>query len=149
MKEIKGNLWDYYGKPGFIICITTNGTVKSNGEAVMGRGCALEAKQRFPFFPKLLGHTIKQHGNHCWRLAVPTGLQMNFMCFPVKHHWSEKADLNLIKRSAGELTYAASCSTGATFILPRPGCGNGGRDWETEVKLILKDLPDNVWVISK
>lgn len=38
MREINGsNIWDFYNK-GFWIAITTNGTVKKNGEAVMGRG---------------------------------------------------------------------------------------------------------------
>ena len=39
MKEITGDLWDYYRRPMHTICITTNGTIKKNGKAVMGRGC--------------------------------------------------------------------------------------------------------------
>jgi len=34
-------------------------------------------------------------------------------------------------------------------VLPRPGCSNGGLDWETEVKpVISKILSDRVWVIT-
>jgi len=43
MKEVIGNIWNYYNKGNWIV-ITTNGTIKKNGEAVMGRGVALEAK---------------------------------------------------------------------------------------------------------
>ena len=40
MKEVKGDIWNFYNK-GYWIVIPTNGTVKRNGEAVMGRGVAL------------------------------------------------------------------------------------------------------------
>lgn len=44
MRDIKGNIWTLYDSdPTCYICITTNGFVKSNGEAVMGRGTALQA----------------------------------------------------------------------------------------------------------
>jgi len=39
MKELRGNL---FHTPCDVICITTNGFVKRNGEAVMGRGCAVQ-----------------------------------------------------------------------------------------------------------
>ena len=40
MNEITGNILNYIGKPKTLVCITTNGFVKNNGEAVMGAGCA-------------------------------------------------------------------------------------------------------------
>ena len=52
MKEITGDIWDYH-KQGHWIVITTNGTVKSNGEAVMGRGIALQARAKFIQHPDL------------------------------------------------------------------------------------------------
>jgi len=41
MREVTGNLWTY--RPAGIRVITTNGTIKASGEAVMGKGCAREA----------------------------------------------------------------------------------------------------------
>ena len=152
MKEIEGNLWDFFDKENFICCITTNGTIKKNGEAVMGRGCAKEAVDRFPDFPKRLGETLAESdetigGNFLWRHFWKDGRSL--ITFPVKHNWYENADLNLILRSAEQLAgYANSCKE-LTFILPRPGCGNGGLTWE-QVKPVIEDiLPSNVWVISK
>lgn len=142
MREIVGDLWDFYGKSGFIVCITTNGFVKKNGEAVMGRGCAKEAKLRFPGIARLLGESIKKGGNHI------TPLRVGLLSFPVKKGWWEDADLELIKRSAYELKNLAVVDSITRFILPRPGCGNGNLKWE-EVKPLLVDLPDNVWVIRK
>jgi len=62
MKEITGDIWDFYEK-GFWIVITTNGNVKDNGEAVMGKGIALQARQRYPLLPSMLGKGILEIGN--------------------------------------------------------------------------------------
>lgn len=40
--EVVGNMWAI---PADAYCITTNGFVKKNGEAVMGAGCAKEARR--------------------------------------------------------------------------------------------------------
>lgn len=140
MKEIKGNIWDYYGK-GHWIVITTNGTVKRNGEAVMGRGVALQAKQRFPDLPKRLGDCIRGPiGNHV--TLQPT---CGIFTFPVKHDWREKADLELIERGCKELLGVADVFK-PPFYMVRPGCGNGGLDWK-DVKPILEKYLDDRFVV--
>jgi len=141
MKEIVGELWDYYKKLNTVILITTNGFVKKNGCGVMGRGCALEASQRIKQFPALLGYHIQKNGNVPMRVPGEP-----ILTFPVKHSWWEQADLKLIKRSA---EWLAGCDESYTYVLPRPGCGNGKLDWPT-VKRVLEsaELQDNVWVIS-
>ncbi|MCZ2224447.1 MAG: hypothetical protein LC122_12560 [Chitinophagales bacterium] len=48
MIEVIGNLFDFVNIAD-AICITTNGIVKSNQEAVMGAGIALQAAEKFPF----------------------------------------------------------------------------------------------------
>lgn len=145
MKEIAGDLWtfqypDTYPE-SYIRCITTNGFVKNNGDAVMGRGCALQACQKYPGLAARLGVEIKKKGNVL--IWLTTGL----ITFPVKHNWWEKADLELIKKSAEALDKEANNLRQKWFVLPRPGCGNGSLNWE-EVKPLLVDLPDNVLVID-
>lgn len=135
MIEVTGNLWDY---PADVRIITTNGTIKKDGSCVMGRGCAKEAADRYPDFPKLLGKAIKQGGNN------PHVIE-GIITFPVKHQWFEHADLTLIRTSVLQLKRMIDPSK--TYVMPRPGCGNGKREW-SEVKSLLKDLPDNVYVIT-
>jgi len=147
MKEVIGNLWDFYDKDNFTVCITTNGFVKKNHESVMGRGCAKEAKERFPLLPLALGRSIEEYGNiftviHDELHHIKVGI------FPVKTHWMLNADLELIRESAKQLKSLALFRSNETFILPRPGCGNGFLQWE-DVKPVIEFLPDNVWVISK
>ena len=141
MREITGNLWDHNNADS-IICITTNGFVKKNGEAVLGRGCAYEATQRIPGIAKRLGEWIITNGN------VPCWLTTGLVTFPVKRVWWEKADLKLIEESAAWLrAVATETLPGHKFILPRPGCGNGQLAW-ADVKPLLLSLPDNVFVID-
>jgi len=138
MIEVKGNLWTYKADWR---AITTNGTVKKNGQCVMGRGCAREADLQYGI-AKMLGSHIKEHGNIVW--AWPTE---KLIFFPVKHNWYEKADIELIEKSTNSFLNMISAWPELTFVIPRPGCGNGGLKWE-EVRPILEPLPDNVKVIT-
>jgi hypothetical protein len=154
MIERIGNLWDSKWPVGGRI-ITTNGIVKSNGACVMGRGCAKEARDMFPGIDKALGSCILAGGNHVHDLGTACrdssekGNRWSLISFPVKHHWKDVADLALIKRSAEELVALKNDIYGENiyFILPRPGCGNGQRDWETEVKPLLEPIFDDMFVV--
>jgi len=148
MKEVVGELWSYLNKPNHVICITTNGVRKKDtGELVMGRGCAKEAKVLFPWLPKLLGDQVDRHGN-IPVLVSPVGVG-HILNFPTKHKWFESSDMELIKQSAEHLKGIALKHAELTFILPRPGCGNGGLKWEDVKPVIVGVLPDNVVIISK
>lgn len=145
MREVVGNLWDYYGKLNTVVCITTNGTVTRTGRGVMGRGCAAEAKQRFAFIERRLGEKLRAHGNTIHQLHD------GVFSFPVKHNWWEKADIQLIARMAERLGEIATTHPDWTYVLPRPGCGNGHiRYVEDGVRDVLAQcLPDNVIVITQ
>jgi hypothetical protein len=143
MKEIFGDLFEQ--KDADAICITTNGSVKKNGKAVMGRGCAREANRRWNC-AKILGKAIKERGN------VPMIFHRTedyaVVSFPVKHRWWKKADLNLIRSSAKHLVMLTNTNGWKKVILPRPGCGNGRLDWK-DVKPILEPiLDDRFYVIT-
>jgi len=132
MIEVTGNLWSYDAglKPWDIArVITTNGTVKNNGEAVMGRGCAREAADMWPRLPGYLGKRLARFGNHVFDLG--TWDQVDYLLsFPVKYHWRDAADLDLIGRSAYQLATVATAIGVKCVVMPRPGCGNGRLDWE-------------------
>lgn len=141
MQEVKGDLWDY---PADIRCITTNGFVKQNGACVMGRGCAKEARDKFPGIDKALGRAILTVGNHV-NLLLEYG---NIVSFPVKHTWNQQADPELIKRSAEELLILTNAYGWDTVVIPRPGCGNGGLKWENLKPLLEPILDDRFHIIT-
>lgn len=138
MREVRGNLWTY---PADWRCITTNGFVKTSGHAVMGRGCALEATMKYPSLSGQLGILINNFGNR-----VHIFNRYNLFTFPVKHDWKNKADIQLIERSAKELRDFADELKIKSIVVPRPGCGNGGLSWE-EVKPVLEPYFDNRFII--
>lgn len=143
MTEVEGNLWTY---PADFRVITTNGSVRRDGYCVMGRGCAKEAAAKFPKLPRLLGDCIKRWGNSVFFFGdLELGSTYGLFTFPVKHVWNEPADLDLIARSVEQ--FKRHLLESCTYVMPRPGCGNGQRTWE-EVKSLLTDLPDNVVVID-
>ena len=148
MIEQTKNLWDYLYDPDASIFITTNGFIKNNGCAVMGRGVAAQAKIKFKGIDTTLGQMLKINGNIVQCLYFHLSSAPIF-AFPVKHNWWEKADLNLIQKSAESLQRMAEATPEQKFIVPRPGCGNGSRDWETEVRPIIEPLPNNVIVVYR
>lgn len=147
---VYGDLWDYRAD---VVCITTNGSVNVNGEAVMGRGVAAQAKSHYPWLPRALGDRMSQDvpGRPMIHLIAAGPIISGpraLLSFPVKYTWREKASLELIRRSAQQLCELVADYPQWVFVLPRPGCGNGGLSWET-VAPLLADLPDNVHVIDR
>lgn len=146
MLELQANLWDCIIDPiATVPCITTNGSINVRGETVMGRGVAAEAAAKFPSLPKMLADKIKEQGNRV-HMFIPFPGQV-IVTFPVKYQWFLRADLDLIAKSTDQLKTIAEEAKEAKFYLPRPGCGNGKRDW-TDIKPIIERLPDNVIIVS-
>ncbi len=143
MKEINDNIWKLWQK-GAMIVIPTNGFVKNNGEAVMGRGLAYQASLRFPELPNALGYNIKMYGNKVFIFP-----QENLFTFPVKHNWWEEANLQLIESSAIQLQQLINkieLKIPYPIYIPHVGCGNGKLDW-IKVKPIIEKYLDNEKVI--
>lgn len=145
MREITGNIWDHLDEEYTRICITTNGDINSKGELVMGCGIAFQAKSRWPQLPKILGEESRENRLKVNLIYLPTHF---LVTFPVKYHWNEKASLYLIKSSAQSLNKLCCIHPHLTFILPKPGCGNGGLVWEDVRKIIEPELNDNILVID-
>ena len=143
MQDRPGDLWAW---PADVRIITTNGSVRRDGKAVLGRGCAREAVERHPRLPSLLGERLQAEGNHLhtFSRADLLGAPYELWTFPVKHHWQERADLPLIARSVAELD--ARLRFGTRYVMPRPGCGNGQLAWRA-VQPLLAVLPDTVTVL--
>ena len=140
MKIVLGDLWQVEAK---YCVISTNGTVSYNGNAVMGKGVALQAHNRYSGLRKLLGQLILTQGN-----IVHLIPRYNLVAFPTKHHFSKRADIDLIQQSVKELTNLAEQHSDCTFAMPVPGIGAGQLSIE-QVWPLLRSLPDNVYVVVR
>ena len=155
MREQQIDMWEAATEAD-AVCITTNGTITSRRRGVMGRGNALEAVSRYAAacnvnLPLKLGHYLHAYGNHVGVLMPPPPVTL--VVFPVKHEWMQTADVELIKRSLRELVALADKLQWQQVVLPRPGVGNGGLDWETPDggvrELCATALDDRFLVVSK
>jgi hypothetical protein len=141
--EQYGNILDFW-REGNLIGITTNGFVKNNGRAVMGRGIALSIRDEITDFDLEFGQRLTQFGNQPFLIN-----EYNLFTFPVKHKWNQKADIDLIADSARKIEANFCKMPNVTRIdFPRPGCGNGRLDW-SDVKPVLEEIfvsrPTYVW----
>ena len=119
------------------ICITTNGLTKANGEAVMGKGIALQARQRFPGIDRVLGDHLRYNGN------IPGIIKVNptIVSFPTKNDWRDKSDLDLIEKSAKFFAAMIEKHGWHKVVMPKPGCANGGLRWPQVEPIIDRWLP--------
>jgi hypothetical protein len=141
MKEAIGK--DVFSFPCCVI--TTNGVVKSNRHAVMGKGIALQALNRWRGIDLVLGTKIINYGNHSAYLGMWTG--HNVFSMPTKNHWRDVSSPELVIRSATELVEVVNkLDFDEEIGMPPPGCGCGGLTWDV-VKELLKDILDDRFVI--
>lgn len=166
MREAQMDLWQAYDR-GNICCVTTNGYVKRNGEAVMGRGTAKQAAERWPQIPRRLGSQLAVLGNrvqfiHPRLLAFPVkGVQGTSTVRNVVAHmagqfpsgsivpgWAMVANVALIERSLLELSIMREPYGWGNVYLPRPGCGAGELDWERQVKPLCELYGDWLVIVS-
>ena len=147
----RGDIWDLYARGDWLVD-PTNAFVKTNGQNVMGRGISLQVAARFPDVPTTYGATLLTAT--CPRL--PAGRQVadadltgslvaddaghRLIFLVVKRVWREPADLGLIARGLADLGAWLRAHPADRIALPRLGCGNGGRDWVTEVRPLVVDF---------
>ena len=134
MNIVVANLWSSTAE---YILITTNSIIKHNGELVMGRGAAIEAKTRYPNIALELGTLINHRRLYGIIMTKPVG------AFQVKYNWADPARLDIITYSAECLAQWCEDNPNATIAMNFPGIGNG-RLSHNEVEPILAILPEQV-----
>jgi hypothetical protein len=164
MKLIQNNICDLW-LLGKTVCVTTNGYVKQNGSAVMGRGNAFAMKNIIPGLDEKLGEHIRQHGNNVGFIFH------RVIAFPVKPavgtfeqalpHVRDiyagsvqvpgfhcQADLTIIERSAKQLAQLIRDKNISEVYLPVPGVGNGRLTKQQVIPVISGMLPDSVVLVE-
>ena len=148
--------------------VTTNAAVKNNGELVMGRGFAKSIATQHPEVPRAAGRAIKKQQNMVADVEKRYGIQhVNYLSygiipdvyierhedyytksiglFQVKYHWSQPADIDLVKKSVKQLADYARIFEYMDYAVNYPAIGNG-RLAKQLIEPIINTLPDNVHV---
>lgn len=140
MHEITGNIWGYLGQA--IIVITTNCGVDRRGRAVIGQGCARQALEYFPELAEDLGRLLQEQGARVHELGK------GLVSFPVEETAWSLPSLRLIRQSARQLRELADENGWTKIIVPRPGCGGGGLDWQTVRPVLLEHFDERFYLIT-
>lgn len=159
-----------------VVCITTNGYTKTDGMAVLGKGYAREAVSIDRELPRILGRKLINKGNFPHILRNREG-RAALVSFPVRPidvliedkedlnklipsmrkeenvgknmpGWASLADIQIIKVSCMLLVSMSNEFKWNKVIIPRPGCINGGLEWENVRAEIEKILDDRFFIIS-
>ena len=132
-----GNMFDYPadGQVNLVNCV-----------GVMGRGVALEFKNRHPlmFADYVSDCQLKKYEAGT---VIPYKITDSLTLFSMatKYHWRDKSTYQWIKTGVKNLRTEIRKSTCRTIILPAPGCGCGGLDWERVRSILQEYLDDTVW----
>lgn len=150
MLEARGNVWELECDA---LCILTNRIVISD-HLIMGAGVAKEAAERYPALPELWGEQTLKHRGHVFFTWVDNGHATSnntdlLIAFPTKNHYKDPSPPGLVLESSVELMQLVDKLSLKRVLLPRPGCGKGGLNWESEVRpLIAPVLDDRVVVVT-
>lgn len=112
-----------------------------NCVGVMGKGIALQFKQRWP-------QNFKAYEAACERNEVEPGKMFIYdrgewekpryiINFPTKAHWRADSKIEYIKSGLRDLVSQVKRLGIKSIALPPLGCGNGGLDWGDVKQLIL------------
>lgn len=144
-----GNMWDAFGETDWFL-FTSNPIISKDGQAVMGRGMALELAKAFPEIRYDMAKKVNDDRNvHTVGYYGPTRQRVGY--FMVKEHWRDRASLDLIENSCYDLadiiyTLEDTLGRGLKVDLNFPGIGNGGLDREQVKPLLDGILPANVHI---
>lgn len=144
MVEEIGDMWQIYAQTD-LFCITTNSTITKDDRLVMGRGIALQARDKLPGVDKYFGEQLKYHTQLYGLIVIENFHPQRIAAFQVKYHWRETADLDLIKFSTDKLNTYITKTKPSRVDLNYPGIGNGKLS-EADVFPIIVELPDCVHI---
>jgi len=115
-----------------------------NTVGIMGKGIALQFKERFPYNFKVYADACKKGLVKPGKLLVvkENSLDGNriIINFPTKTEWFRKSQYNYIEEGLQELAKVIEEYQIKSIAIPPLGCGNGGLRWEKVKPLMDKYL---------
>ena len=119
-----------------------------NTQGVMGKGLALEFKNRFPNNFKLY-YKKCQEGFNIGEILVVNELDKIIINFPTKEHWRNLSKMSYIHKGLKTLVKELKLPIyeGKLIHIPCLGCGLGGLDPQevlNTIDLYLRDINRNI-----
>jgi len=166
MQQAHGNIWSLSSKDDAIVIPVNVGWRQRDNRAVMGRGLAFQASQRWPWLRDRWGQHCRQRGAD----AIPCVFYIeskwarSVILFPSKPlneekpwlSWYGPSDLGLIKKHLPALSGLATdpitikgqpILCGERILVPLIGCGNGNLDPVDIVPVLEQGLTHERFVL--
>lgn len=135
MKFVEGNLFDSNAEA----LVNTVNTV-----GVMGKGVALQFKERFPVNFKLYEAACKRGEVQIGKMFITsTDSMLNpkwIINFPTKKHWIHPSKYEYIEFGIDDLIQQIEKLNIQSIAIPPLGAGQGGLDWEIVKEMIQRKL---------
>lgn len=115
-----------------------------NTVGVMGKGIALQFKERFPLNFNIYRDACKKGEVRIGKMLITgTGQQENpkwIINFPTKAHWKNKSDYAFIEAGLDDLIQQIQNLRIQSIAIPPLGAGQGGLDWKKVRQIIEQKL---------
>lgn len=112
-----------------------------NLDGIMGKGIALQFKQRYPRYFKIYQTLCKEGLIKMGRVHVMITSELfdnkTLISFPTKTHWWLKSEYKYIEVGLRSLRRTIKDHEIKSIAIPALGCGNGGLDWD-QVKTLIE-----------
>jgi O-acetyl-ADP-ribose deacetylase (regulator of RNase III) len=119
-----------------------------NTVGVMGKGIALQFKKKFPGNFKAYERACKNEEVRIGKMfTVSLDSLTNpryIINFPTKKHWRGKSRIEYVREGLEDLLREIERLDIHSIAVPPLGCGNGGLDWEGEVRPLIEATFDRV-----
>lgn len=112
-----------------------------NTVGVMGKGIALQFKKKFPENFKAYARACKHEEVEIGKMFTVSNSLTNpryIINFPTKKHWRRKSRIEYISEGLEDLLREIERLGIRSVAVPPLGCGNGGLDWEDEVRPLIE-----------
>ncbi|MGN0242962.1 MAG: macro domain-containing protein [Lachnospiraceae bacterium] len=120
-----------------------------NTVGVMGKGIALEFKNRYPDMFKQYKEQCDKHKLVIGKLMLWYAPDHWILQFPTKEHWRNPSKMEYIEKGLMTFVRKYADYNISSVAFPKLGCGNGELNWN-DVKVLmekyLKDLPIDVYI---
>ena len=141
IKYVKDNLFESEA----MVLVNTVNTV-----GVMGKGIAKEFKR---LYPKMFEEYQRKCANGSLDIGKPWLCKTSpkwILNFPTKKHWRNKSKVKDIEAGLKEFENICKSEGIESVSFPMLGCGNGGLDWEKQVKPLMEKylapLPIEIYI---
>ena len=139
IQYIRGNLFTSNAK----VLVNTVNTV-----GVMGKGIASDFKKYYPKMFEEYKERCNTNRLNIGDLHLYKTSNKWILNFPTKEHWRSPSRIEFIEEGLKKLIKESHRLQINDIAMPKLGCGNGGLDWESQVKPLvekyLKKSPINV-----